>query len=78
MAQPVEFWIIAVPEDAAPGATLRLLDVAATEADAKKVAADLPSDITGRVVVLQRSVMFIREVAVTTTETEVAIRGRKG
>jgi hypothetical protein len=75
MAQPAEFWVVAIPEDAGPGASLRLLDVKATAEAARKALTDLPSDITGRVAVLERSVLFVRELAVTTSETEAAVRG---
>jgi hypothetical protein len=75
MAQPTEFWVIAVPEDAGPGTSLRLLDVKPTESDARKTVASLSSDITGRVAVLERSVLFVREMAVTVSESEAAVKG---
>jgi hypothetical protein len=73
MAQPNEFWVVSVPDDAGTGATLRLLAVHPSDAEAKKAVQDLPSDVTGRVVVLSRTTMFVRAMAVTTTESEAPI-----
>jgi hypothetical protein len=74
MAQPNEFWVVSVPDNAGSGASLRLLAVHPTENEAKKAVEDLPSDVTGRVVVLSRTMMFVRAMAVTTTESEAPIK----
>jgi hypothetical protein len=78
VAQPNEFWVVSVPDDAASGASLRLLAVHSTDNEAKKAVANLPADITGRVVVLARTVMFVRAMAVTTTESEALTIGDEG
>ena len=70
MAQPNEFWVVSVPDDAGVGASLRMLAVLPTDAEARKAAQNLPSDVTGRVAVLSRTTMFVRVMAVTTEETE--------
>lgn len=77
MDQPVEYWVVAVPVDASPGVSLRLLAVKGIEADARAAAKGLPSDVVGRVAVLQRVVMFDRAMSVTTTEIDVAVAGTK-
>jgi hypothetical protein len=73
MAQPNEFWVVSVPDDATTGASLRLLAVHPSADDAKTTVTNLPADVTGRVVVLARTVMFVRAMAVTTTESEAPI-----
>ena len=78
MAQPVEFWVVGVPQNAGPGATLTLLDVLATDDEAVETVGKLASDIVGRVVVFQRFKMFDRQMAVTTSESEVPVKGTKG
>jgi hypothetical protein len=77
MAQPSEFWVVGIPVDASSGASLRLLDVRPTVDEAKQAVMDLPADITGRVAVLQRATMYAREMAVTTTETEAVVKGKR-
>lgn len=73
MAQPNEFWVVGVPDDATSGASLRLLAVHPSEDEAKAAVTNLPADVTGRVVVLARRVMFVRAMAVTTSESEAPI-----
>jgi hypothetical protein len=73
MAQPNEFWVVSVPDDATSGASLRLLAVHPSEDAATTAVANLPADVTGRVVVLARRVMFVRVMAVATNESEAPI-----
>jgi hypothetical protein len=78
MAQPTEFWIVSVPSSATPGASLGLLDVKDTSEKAKAAVDKLPTDVVGRVAILERIALFQREMAVKTTETEEPVKGTGG
>jgi hypothetical protein len=67
-ASPREFLVVAVPEKAEPGTTLRLLGVADTQAAAEKLVAGLDPGTLGRVAVLERKGLFMRKPAVETLE----------
>jgi hypothetical protein len=70
-----EYLVVAVPEKAEAGATLKLLGVATTQAAAEKLVAELDSNTLGRVAVLERKGLFVRKPAVETQElTDVIIK----
>ena len=63
-----EFLVVAVPERAEAGATLRLLGVAETQGAAEKLVAGLDPGTLGRVAVLERKGLFVRKPAVETQQ----------
>jgi len=65
---PKEFLVVAVPERAEPGATLKLLGIADTQGAAEKLVVGLETGALGRIAVLERKGLFIRKPAVETTE----------
>jgi hypothetical protein len=68
MAEPREFLVVALPDDADVGATLRLLGVAGTPSAAEKLIDELDPRTLGRVAVLERKSLFVRQPAVETVE----------
>jgi hypothetical protein len=68
-----EFLIVAVPEKAEAGTTLRLLGVSESQAAAEKLVAGLDPGTLGRVAVLERKRLFVRKPAVETQEVADAI-----
>lgn len=70
---PREFLVVAVPEKAEPGATLRLLGIAETQAAAEKLVAGLDPGTLGHVAVLERKGLFMRKPAVETREVSDSI-----
>jgi hypothetical protein len=73
---PKEFLLVAIPERAEAGATLRLLGVARSLADAEKQVDELDAGTLGRIAVLERKSLFVREPAVRTVAVTDAI-GKK-
>lgn len=63
-----EFLVVAVPEKAEAGTTLRLLGVADTQAAAEKLVAGLDPGTLGRVAVLEKKGLYVRKPAVETQE----------
>ena len=63
---PREFLLVAIPDRAEVGATLRLLGVAKSLNDAEKQVDDLDPGTLGRIAVLERKSLFLREPAVRT------------
>lgn len=63
---PKEFLLVAIPDRAEVGATLRLLGVAKTLSEAEKQVESLDPGALGRVAVLERRALFLREPAVRT------------
>jgi hypothetical protein len=78
MAQPQEFWIISVPSNAVPGASMSLLDVKDSPEKARDAIEKLPADVVGRVAILERRAMYDREMAIKTVETEDPVKGTGG
>jgi hypothetical protein len=70
---PREFLVVALPEQAETGATLRLLGVAGTQSAAEKLLADLDPKTLGRVALLERKALYVRQPAVETVEVGDAI-----
>lgn len=70
---PREFLVVALPEQADTGATLRLLGVAGTQSAAEKLIDELDPGTLGRVAVLERKVLYVRQPAVETVELADAI-----
>ena len=68
-----EFLVVAVPDRAEVGATLRLLGVAETQAAADKLVGALDAGTLGRVAVLERKGLYVRKPAVETSELADAI-----
>ena len=66
--EPKEFLIVSLPDDARPGATLRLLAVASTRNAAQAAVATLDSGTLGRVVVLECVALYLRRPAVENVE----------
>jgi hypothetical protein len=73
---PKEFLLVAIPDRADAGATLRLLGVARSLADAEKQVDELDPGTLGRIAVLERKSLFMREPAVRTVAVVDAI-GKK-
>jgi hypothetical protein len=65
---PKEFLIVSLPDDAQPGANLRLLGIANTKNAANAAVATLDSGTLGRVGVLERVALFVRRPAVENVE----------
>lgn len=65
-SEPREFVVVAFPDHVDKGATLRLLGVAATQAQAEKLIDGLDSGTLGRIAVLERKSLFVRRTAVET------------
>ena len=63
---PREFLLVAIPDKADVGATLRLLGVARSLTDAEKQVDELDPSALGRIAVLERKSLFMREPAVRT------------
>lgn len=61
---PKEFLVVTLPDDAKPGATLRLLNAHGTLGAAEKAVASLDPGILGRVAVLERKSLYVRRPAV--------------
>lgn len=78
MAQPQEFWVISVPPNAVPGSSMSLLDVKDSVEKARDAIEKLPTDVVGRVAILERKAMFDREMAIKTVETEDPVKGAGG
>ena len=72
-SQRREFLVVALPESADTGATMRLLGVAGTQAAAEKLVEELSTGTTGRVAVLERKALFVRRPAIETVELDAAI-----
>ena len=70
---PREFLVVSLPEPADAGTTLRLLVVAGTQSAAEKILADLDPRTLGRVAVLERKALYVRQPAVETVEVADAI-----
>ncbi len=70
---PREFLVVALPEPAEPGATLRLLGVVGTQSAGEKLVADLDAKTLGRVALLERKALYVRQPAVETLEVADAI-----
>ena len=68
-----EFLVVAVPDKAEAGTTLRLLGVATTQAAAEKLVSELDPGTLGRVAVLERKGLFVRKPAVETQEVAESI-----
>lgn len=56
--------MVAIPDPAAPGASLRLLRVVSTMKQAEQAVADLDSATLGRVAIVQRIALYDRRPAV--------------
>lgn len=59
-----EFLVVSLPDDAKPGATLRLLSIAGTQNAAEKKVNELDPGTLGRVAVLERKTLYVRRPAV--------------
>jgi hypothetical protein len=70
---PREFLLVAIPDRADVGATLRLLGVARSLVDAEKQVDELDPGTLGRIAVLERKSLFMREPAVRTLAVTDAI-----
>jgi hypothetical protein len=66
--EPKEFLVVSLPDDAQPGATLRLLAVSGTRNGAQAAVAMLDSGTLGRVGILERVAVFVRRPAVENVE----------
>jgi hypothetical protein len=73
-AAPKEFLLVAIPDRAEAGATLRLLGVAGSLSEAEKRVDELDAGTLGRIAVLERKALFVREPAVRTLAVTDAIR----
>ncbi|HEX9864310.1 MAG TPA: hypothetical protein VGC03_05020 [Acidimicrobiia bacterium] len=62
--QPNEFFVVSIPEPAAPGASLRLLRIVSTFKAAEKAIEDLDSSTLGRVAIVERKALYERRPAV--------------
>jgi hypothetical protein len=78
MAQPTEFWLVAVPPNAGPDSSLTLIDVKPSKDEAVHAVEALPTATPGRVAVLERIVLFNLELAVRTVESNQAVAGIAG
>lgn len=65
---PKEFLVVSLPDDAGPGATLRLLAVTGTANAAQTEIGKLDSGTLGRVAVLERKALIVRRPAVENVE----------
>lgn len=72
-SEPREFLVVSLPENAEPGATMRLLGVARTQVAAEKVIQGLDPGTLGRIAVVERKALFNRQAAVETVAIEDAI-----
>lgn len=63
-SEPKEFLIVALPDNASVGATLRLLGFRQSLSAAEKAIAELDAGTLGRVAVLERKVLYVRRPAV--------------
>lgn len=68
-----EFLVVAIPDRAEAGATLRLLAVEASVEAAKRAVAKLDPGTLGRIAVLERRAMYRRQQAVENVEIDEAI-----
>jgi hypothetical protein len=73
MPEPREVLVVSLPDVAEIGATLRLLGVAGTPSAAEKLVDQLGPRTLGRVAVLERKSLFLRQPAVETVEVSEAI-----
>jgi hypothetical protein len=73
---PREFLLVALPDRAEAGATLRLLGVAGSLSEAEKRIDELDAGTLGRIAILERKALFVREPAVRTVTVTDAI-GKK-
>jgi hypothetical protein len=72
-SSPREFLVVAVPDRAEPGTTLKLLGIAETQAAAEKLVGGLDPGTLGKVAVLERKGLFMRKPAVETLEVPESI-----
>ena len=68
-----EFLILSLPDKTEIGSNLRLLAVVANLAAARKALADLGSAQLGKVVIMERKALYVREAAVTSKEIDSTI-----
>ncbi len=66
--KPKEFLVVGIPDNATPGATLRLLGVVPTQAQGDKFIEKMNADTLGRVAVLERCKLYVRKAAVNSDE----------
>ena len=70
---PKEFLIVSLPDKSEAGATLRLLAVKKSQSEAERAIVKLDSSILGRVAVLERKALYVRQPAVESSASEEAI-----